>query len=152
MKKQSLFFTVALAMVLLFTSCTSTSEFSINRLRHHEPSFADIPYDAYTVLQRVSGSATVSLLKGGAFEGDSGKYGSLDTSDAVYLNISQKTVIQPTSAFDAALGNALYKMNEEADKLKADAILFVRTKTEVKNTATGHTVTVTVTGAAVKLK
>lgn len=149
------FFCFVLAVTaLIFTSCMSSRHMSINRIRHSEPVLPEIPFGAYTVLERVSGEATVSNVKtaDGLFAGDTGSYGSLDTFDAIYLNIGEKTAINPKTPYDAALANAVYKMIERADALKADAVIFVRSKTKVSNENGKHTVFVEVSGAAIKLK
>lgn len=153
MKKKNVLFCFA-AMLLVFTSCASGKYFSINRIRHVEPELSALPSDAYTVLERVSGSGSVTndKDKNGLFKGDTGLYGSLDSADAVYLNINTATGVAPTTLFDAALANAIYQMVEKADALKADAVLFVRTKTKVSDEGGKYTVAVEVTGTAVKLK
>lgn len=43
-------------------------------------------------------------------------------------------------------------MIEKADKLQADAVIFVRSKTEVKTEHSKQIVTAKVTGTAVKIK
>jgi hypothetical protein len=68
------------------------------------------------------------------------------------LNISEKTVIAPPTPFDAALANAVYNMVERADELQADAVIFVRTKTKITDDKGKRTVSVHISGLAVKLK
>jgi len=142
------------AVGLILTSCTSSQQMSISRMRHSEPAFSEIPFDSYTVLERVSGEGKVSNVVNsvGLFEGDTGLYGSLDAFDAIYLNMDQATVIRPKTPYEAALANAIYQMVEKADALKADAVIFVRTKTKIVNENGKATVSVKVNGAAVKLK
>lgn len=79
-------------------------------------------------------------------------YGSLDTQDAIYLRIGTSGTVKPETPFDAALANAIYTMIEQADGLNADAVIFVRTKTKVEDLNGKRTVSVTVSGSAVKLK
>ena len=122
-------------VLLFFASCSSMRTFEINRIRNSEPTISSIPIESFTVLERVSGSATVSSVKR-----------SDGTFDGIGLSPNPKT------PFDAALANAIYQMVEKAEALKADAVLFVRTKTDVKYNKTSQTVTVTVSGTAVKLK
>jgi len=123
-------------------------------MRHNEPVMPEIPYEAYTAVGRVSGEGSVSSVRTstGLFEGDTGNYGSLDNFDAIYLNISEKAVIAPPTPFDAALANAVYKMVERADELQADAVIFVRTKTKITDDKGKRTVSVHISGLAVKLK
>ena len=141
-------------VLLFFASCSSMRTFEINRIRNSEPTISSIPIESFTVLERVSGSATVSSVKrsDGTFDGDTHLYGSLDQVDAIYLNLGIGLSPNPKTPFDAALANAIYQMVEKAEALKADAVLFVRTKTDVKYNKTSQTVTVTVSGTAVKLK
>lgn len=151
MKK--IIFTVAAVAVLFITSCASSS-YSINRMKHAEPTLKEISFDNYTVLGRVAGAATVTneKLHTGLFNGDTGKYGSLDTYDSIYLNLSAVKRIAPKTPYDAALANAIYQLIEQADALKADAILFCRTKSASNTTGSKQTIQVTITGTAVKLK
>ena len=154
MKKRSLMFGLAAAL-LFFASCaTSGRQFSINRIRHSEPGLENLPFNAYTVIERVSGSGSVVDAKKGSglFDGDTGLYGSLDTQDAIYLNLAANVPVAPVTAFDAALANAAYQMIEKADKLGADAVIFVRTKTKVSDENGRRTISVEVSGTAVKLK
>lgn len=139
---------------LILISCTSTQQVSISRIRHSEPAFSEIPFEAYTIVDRVSGEGKVSNLvtSSGLFEGDTGYYGSLDGFDAIYLNIDEKTIISPRTPYEAALANAIYQMVERADSLKADAVIFVRTKTNILNENSKSTVSVKINGAAVKLR
>ena len=144
------------AAILILASCSSVPPTvnEINRMRHNEPVMPEIPYEAYTAVGRVSGEGSVSNIRtsSGLFEGDSGNYGSLDNFDAIYLNINEKTVIAPPTPFDAALANAIYEMVERADELHADAVIFVRTKTKVVDDKGKRTVSVQISGLAVKLK
>lgn len=144
------------AAILILASCSSVppSVSEINRMRHNEPVMPEIPYEAYTAVGRVSGEGSVSNVRtsSGLFEGDSGNYGSLDNFDAIYLNINEKAVIAPPTPFDAALANAIYEMVERADELHADAVIFVRTKTKVVDDKGKRTVSVQISGLAVKLK
>lgn len=144
------------AAILILASCSSVppTVSEINRMRHNEPVMPEIPYEAYTAVGRVSGEGSVSNIRtsSGLFEGDSGNYGSLDNFDAIYLNINEKTVIAPPTPFDAALANAIYEMVERADELHADAVIFVRTKTKVVDDKGKRTVSVQISGLAVKLK
>lgn len=151
-KKYFLFFSLILTFLAL-NSCT-TQDFKINRAYYDKPQIATPPFEAYTVLGQVSGVGTVNNKKNakGFFEGDTNLYGSLDYLDAIYLELSPKPLLKPKTPFDAALSNAIYQMNEKADAMKADAILFVRTKTAI-STRNGITTTeVTITGIAIKLK
>lgn len=144
------------AAILILASCSSVppTVSEINRMRHNEPVMPEIPYEAYTAVGRISGEGSVSNIRtsSGLFEGDSGNYGSLDNFDAIYLNINEKTVIAPPTPFDAALANAIYEMVERADELHADAVIFVRTKTKVVDDKGKRTVSVQISGLAVKLK
>ncbi|MFC2386048.1 heavy metal-binding domain-containing protein [Treponema socranskii] len=63
-----------------------------------------------------------------------------------------ETVIAPPTPFDAALANAVYNMVERADELQADAVIFVRTKTKITDDKGKRTVSVHISGLAVKLK
>ena len=63
-----------------------------------------------------------------------------------------ETVIAPPTPFDAVLANAVYKMVERADELQADAVIFVRTKTKIADDKGKRTVSVQISGLAVKLK
>ena len=153
------FFNVCFVSViagLILAACTSVSPTvsEINRIRHGEPALPEIPYEAYTVVGHVSGESTVSNRRtsAGLFEGDTGNYGSLDTFDAIYLNIGEKAAVAPQTPFDAALANAVYKMIAQADELQADAIFFVRTKTKIASENEKQTVSVQIRGIAVKLK
>ena len=153
------FFNVCFVSVvagLILAACTSvpSTVSEINRMRHDEPILPEIPYEAYTVVGRVSGESTVSNVRTstGLFEGDTGYYGSLDKFDAIYLNIGEKTAIAPQTPFDAALANAVYKMIERADELQADAVIFVRTKTKIVSENEKQAVSVQIRGIAVKLK
>ena len=143
------------SLVLAFASCKSIRPFEINRIRNSEPMLANIEMKDFVVLERVSGSAVVSSVKrnDGTFDGDTHLYGSLDEYDAVYLNIGVGTTsLEPKTPFDAALANAIYQMIEKADALQADAVIFVRSKTEVKTEHGKQIVTVKVSGTAVKIK
>lgn len=53
---------------------------------------------------------------------------------------------------EAALANAVYEMNERANELGADAILFVRSSVQYQSKGSKLTVDVHVTGTAVRLK
>ena len=155
MKKFFSLFSAA-ATILILASCSSIppSVSEINRMRHNEPVMPEIPYEAYTAVGRVSGEGSVSNVRTstGLFEGDTGNYGSLDNFDAIYLNINEKAVIAPPTPFDAALANAVYNMVERADELQADAVIFVRTKTKITDDKGKRTVSVHISGLAVKLK
>jgi len=142
-------------LVLVFGSCRSVRPFEVNRIRNQEPVLSNIEMKDFVVLERVAGSAVVSSVKkiDGSFDGDTHLYGSLDEYDAVYLNIGVGTTsLEPKTPFDAALANAIYQMIEKADELQADAIIFVRSKTEVKTEHGKQIVTVKVSGTAVKIK
>jgi hypothetical protein len=142
-------------LVLVFASCKSIRPFEVNRIRNQEPILSNIKMEDFTVLERVSGSAIVTSVKrsDGTFDGDTHLYGSLDEGDAVYLNIGVGTTsLEPKTPFDAALANAIYQMIEKADALQADAVIFVRSKTEVKTEHGKQIVTVKITGTAVKIK
>ncbi|MGP1415532.1 MAG: heavy metal-binding domain-containing protein [Treponema sp.] len=142
-------------VVLFFASCSSIRPFEINRIRTQEPGLTNIEMKDFVVLERVSGSAVVSSVKksDGSFDGDTHLYGSLDEYDAVYLNLGVgSTSLEPKSPFDAALANAIYQMIEKADGLQADAVIFVRSKTEVRTEHGKQIVTVKVSGTAVKIK
>ncbi len=142
-------------LVLVFGSCRSVRPFEVNRIRNQEPVLSNIEMKDFVVLERVAGSAIVSSVKkiDGSFDGDTHLYGSLDEYDAVYLNIGVGTTsLEPKTPFDAALANAIYQMIEKADELQADAIIFVRSKTEVKTEHGKQIVTVKVSGTAVKIK
>lgn len=104
------------------------------------------------MLGRVGGIAVVTneKLHSVFFNGDTGKYDSLDTYNAIYFNISKVKKNKPHTPCDAALANAIYAMIEQADTMKADAVLFCRTKSSLE--AKGSKQTVTLTGTAVKLK
>ena len=141
--------------VLVFGSCRSVRPFEVNRIRNQEPVLSNIEMKDFVVLERVAGSAIVSSVKkiDGSFDGDTHLYGSLDEYDAVYLNIGVGTTsLEPKTPFDAALANAIYQMIEKADELQADAVIFVRSKTEVKTEHGKQIVTVKVSGTAVKIK
>ena len=142
-------------LVLVFGSCRSVRPFEVNRIRNQEPVLSNIEMKDFIVLERVAGSAVVSSVKkiDGSFDGDTHLYGSLDEYDAVYLNIGVGTTsLEPKTPFDAALANAIYQMIEKADELQADAIIFVRSKTEVKTEHGKQIITVKVSGTAVKIK
>lgn len=142
-------------LVLVFGSCRSVRPFEVNRIRNQEPVLSNIEMKDFVVLERVAGSAIVSSVKkiDGSFDGDTHLYGSLDEYDAVYLNIGVGTTsLEPKTPFDAALANAIYQMIEKADELQADAVIFVRSKTEVKTEHGKQIVTVKVSGTAVKIK
>lgn len=153
--KKSIYVLFIIAVVLA-SSCSSVKTFSINRIRHVEPNIASASIDSFTILGEVSGSGTVNSnfqsQKEKKFVGDTGLYGTLDWADAIYLDLPKDSMPAPATPFDAALGNAIYNMIEEADKLKADVILFVRTKTQVQEKKGVQEVSVTVRGVAAKLK
>jgi|GEM_PF-896873 len=157
MKKSIITKIVLFSIIGFFAfSCTSTKTFSINRARHEEPRLQqEIPLESFIILGNVSGQGVVNsffVKKEEKFEGDTGLYGSLDWDDAIYLNLQKNAMVIPRTPFDAALGNAIYQMIEEAEALDADVILFVRTKIQVSQKKGLQEVTVTVKGVATKLK
>lgn len=126
--------------------------YDINRIRHDEPILPDVPFSAYEVLQRVSGTGTVTKYKSGEVSGDTGKYGSLDVIDSIYFNVTNMIKPNFASPYDIALANAIYQMNLQADKLDADAIIFVRSATQSHTEKGSQTISVKISGTAVKIK
>ncbi|MEL3908213.1 MAG: hypothetical protein P1P64_04270 [Treponemataceae bacterium] len=142
-------------VVLAFSSCVSAAQsYDINRVRYSEPEISDISIDNYEVLGRISGIGTVTNKKlfDGSFEGDTKKYGSLDMRDSIYFNVSNVKELLFETPYDVALANATYQLIEKANELKADTILFVRSTTKSDVKGANQTITVTISGLAVKLK